>query len=263
MIRNIPILKIDSMFNKDYCKGLPLCQRFRDEMYFKNGKPNRYYSRNVPKEKQIAAGIIRLSDYNNNYDKYKSEMKKIYKGAVIRNIKKAESYGFYCHICNRLLYIPDIHEINHSMEFRQKNKMKPGYLRSIEEMGGAPIGDMKNYLPKAPDCPYHWSIFWGCFIWINGYKQGEIVTNQKMVGYINSVRRGDTVLHSMILGHGEYLKYNIMFLLHFSIIKWLLTKDKYTEGIKNLMYAGYFQGKETLQRWKKKTGFKPYYLCYE
>jgi hypothetical protein len=52
-----------------------------------------------------------------------------------------------------------------------------------------------------------------------------------------------------------------MYLLNHRTIEWLLTPDiPDYQGIKYIMYAGWFDGTEGLQKWKKRTLFQPYYL---
>ena len=53
--------------------------------------------------------------------------------------------------------------------------MNPFYLRSIEEMGGAPKVEL-NVEP--PQCELHHTSWYGVFRYLKNYKQGDIKTNK-------------------------------------------------------------------------------------
>jgi hypothetical protein len=138
--------------------------------------------------------------------------------------------------------------------------MREAYLKTVKQMGGTAKKDIPWELPE---CPKHYDIWWGAFENVHGHKQGKIQTNQKLIGYIDFRRVGNFAFYSLIMGHGEYLKFGIMYKLHFEIVGWLLgTDSEYTNGIDTLMYAGFNQGGDGLQLWKKKVCFEPCYLTY-
>jgi len=131
--------------------------------------------------------------------------------------------------------------------------MEPNYRRSIEEMGGAPA-EFKKF--KNAKCPAHWLYLWGIFKPEYGYKQGDIEVGQKLLGYVSLHRVGNYAQYSMILGHGDYLKYGIMYHLHFKIVDWLISCNwPEAEGIDFLWYCNW-SGGPGLRLWKKKAGFK-------
>ncbi|MDX1454550.1 MAG: hypothetical protein R3217_03755 [Gammaproteobacteria bacterium] len=193
-----------------------------------------------------------------SFDDYEKACRKISKGNAIRDAKKADKAGYYVKPFDRRMHIPDIVEINTSKEVRSGGKMKASYRRSIDEMGGAPS---KHFETEMPSCPVHYDLWWGIFEKVDGYKQGDVVTNERLLAYIDLRRLGDYGLYSMIIGHGDYLKDGVVNRLHLGVMEWLLEAGNACgEGFKSLMYAGYYQGGDGLRRWKKRFAFEPTYL---
>ena len=192
-----------------------------------------------------------------NFDSYLRKCRNRYKGNVIRDARKADKEGFICEEFDWPLYIPDVVEINHSKAVRSGGQMRPAYKRSIEEMGGSP----KEYtVPSPPKCWKHWGTSWGIFRPDPFYKQGAVRVDKKLLGYINLLRLGDIVLYSQFLGHGSYLRFGIMYHLHFHIMAMIFYQVLHYSGIKYVMYAGWNDGNEGLKLWKKKTCFEPVQL---
>jgi hypothetical protein len=145
-------------------------------------------------------------------------------------------------------------EINHSLPERQGREMSSDYKRTVEDFGGIPDHFLELESIKNNS---RYGIMFGVFRKSDGYKQGHIVTNEKLYGYINFVREGDLCLYSQILGHGDYLNRGIMYNLHYHILEWLFSDDPMTDGVKYLMYGGHFDGGESLRKWKEKLHFTP------
>jgi len=139
--------------------------------------------------------------------------------------------------------------------------MRGGYIRSIEDRGGAPD---RLHAPVVPKCPLHWSISIGVFENRPGYKQGEVVTDEKLLAYLSLRRTGDLVAYAQIMGHGDYLKDGVMIHLHHDVIEWLSRADEpLTDGIKVVMYGGQQSGGDGLKDWKRRGGFTPRDLAIE
>ena len=241
------------VYNKlDVCKNLDACKKSCEAFTNKNKD---YFNGN------IEADIIDLNDYP-SYCAFKCYVKKLYKGNTTRDAKKAQIQGYFTTTFNKSLYIPDIHEIHTSLEKRQNEPMRKSYLKSIEEMGGYPEGQLSDY-PIKINCNYHYYIHYGCFEPSMYYKQGSIETGKKLLAYIGFLRRGNVALYSMIIGHGSYLKYGIMYYLHFNLIELVYNWGKIFKDLDYIIYAGYNQGTDGLKLWKKKAGFKPARLYYE
>ena len=85
---------------------------------------------------RIQAAVIDLDGLD--IDIYRSQVRHKYKGNSVREAAKAERSGFYVRIFPRELFIPDIHDVNHSLEVRCGRPMGVSYQRNIEELGGFP-----------------------------------------------------------------------------------------------------------------------------
>lgn len=209
------------------------------------------------KDLKYRSAVIDLDKFR-GYVEYESLVKQSGKGARIRQRNKAARNGFHCKPFHWRLHIPDIHEINTSTDVRSGGVMRGSYLKSVDEMGGAPT---RAYSVAKYNCMKHWAQPWGVFEPCLGYMQGNQITNEKLVGYIFLKRFGEFLLYSVILGHYDYLPQGIMILLHHEVMKWVL--DSYApevEGVKMVMYAGYDQGTEGLRDWKRREGFEPYLI---
>jgi hypothetical protein len=133
--------------------------------------------------------------------------------------------------------------------------MSSQYLKTIEDMGGIPD---RFYEFNNPLNYRFWTITFGVFLPYTNWKQGDLITNQKLVGYLTVRRYGDLIYYPQILGHGEHLECGIMALMHFEVIKILnSTLSKYSDGVKVLMYTAMNTPSLGLSTWKKRAGFKP------
>lgn len=136
--------------------------------------------------------------------------------------------------------------------------MRPAYLKSVEEMGGAPT---RRYDVSPPVCVNHWSQGFGVFQHEPGYMQGNQLVNERLIGYVTMGRNGDILLYSVIFGHGDHLDMGVMYLLHFDIVKWVSENlAGQTKGLKYIMYGGVQNGGAGLWQWKRTVGFKPIQL---
>ncbi|TCO80310.1 hypothetical protein EV699_11588 [Plasticicumulans lactativorans] len=178
------------------------------------------------------------------------------KGERLREKRKAISQGYYVKQYASRLFIPDICDINHSKPERSGGAMRGAYLRSVEEMGGAP---KVRYEVKRPACPYHWGLTFGTFISDPGHMQGSVQVDERLVAYISLRRIGDLVIYSQILGHGDHLKQGVLVLLHHEVIQWVSEqRDDLTRGLRFIMYGGAQNGGEFLFNWKRRSGFTPH-----
>ena len=246
-------LLFNSFFSNNLCSKSENCLKM--EEIFNVKLVGRYIYTDKPFKNQIVSAVLNLPNSINYYIK---NMRSIHKGNAVRTVQKAIKLGYFCERFNEKTFISDIIEIHHSKEERQGRKMDSHYLINLDEMGGYP----KIYFkPNVPKCNYHWHTIFGVFLKINGYKQGEIITNKQLIGYVSLERNGELLLYSRIIGHGDHLKNGIMYLLNQEIIRWIIDgKSQVTDGIKYIMYAGWNDGTAGLKMWKKRTLFKPYYL---
>lgn len=174
------------------------------------------------------------SDYIQKYDNIAcAELsEKTTLNSTGRNLRnKALRLGYTCRYVsyeerNTLLY--DIHEINTSTMYRQGKIMKDAYLEYPKAMSG-------NFT-----CNNHYSCWYGVF------------KDTKMVGYIVGAYCGNMVAFSMILGHADYLKDGIMYMLSEYVMKYshALSLSDYC------IYSRWSDGTDGLRTFKHNLGFK-------
>lgn len=239
-----------------FCIKSKLCKKMTSNILSR--LTGRYISDGATTEKRVIVAHVDLRDLT--WESYLSKTRKKSKGAALRQSRKADREELWVAPFTRKTYIPDIVDINHSMPTRTGRPMREAYLKSVKEMGGPAKRDVQWSLP---DCPEHYDIWWGAFKSEPGHLQGKIQTDQRLVGYVDFRRVGNLAFYSLILGHGEYLKFGIMYKIHFEIMEWILTSGlDHASGIETLMYAGFNQGGDGLIQWKKKVCFEPCYLAY-
>jgi hypothetical protein len=163
--------------------------------------------------------------------------------------------GYLVEQINFSSFIGDIVEINTSKEVRSGGPMRKAYLETVEQRGGY----LKAFKPPPPVlCYKHSYIDFGIFRYEPGRMQGDVVVDKRLYGYIGLICLGDYSLFSMIIGHGDFLKDDIMPLLAIEVIRYLKenTEAKYLE------YGQEKSGAVGLQMWKKMMLFKPTKLIW-
>ncbi len=181
------------------------------------------------------------------------------RGRVNREIERARRNGYYVRTFPYALHIPDIVAIHHSKPIRNQRPMTANYLKTVDQMGGAPTAPVDE---ASPPCPHHHWESWGVFQPLPGYRQGAVVTGEKLVGYIRLRRSGNTAWYNKIMGHGDHLGQGIMYLLHFELLRHLL--ETRPAGLRHLIYHQYRNPRgDTLFDWKRKVLFDPRWAIYE
>lgn len=242
---------VNLLVGSDACAHIEKCINWKAT--FQRRMIGNYISTEKNSSKLVPA-IIDLSHYE-DFDSYLATAKKVHKGAAMRQTKKAVKAGYFCELFEWSNYIPDVVEINTSKQQRSGGIMKEAYLRSVEEMGGAPT-NFRNSSEIL--CPLHNTYCWGIFAPIMGYRQGDIVTNQKLLGYIKFKRNGNLATYTTILGHGEFLQFGIMHELHFRVLAWVLNREmSNSESLDYILYGAIDSGGSGLQQWKKRALFEP------
>jgi hypothetical protein len=197
--------------------------------------------------------VIDLNELR-DFESWELKIKKFEGGNKTRAKNKARRLGYFAKNFPWKLHIPDIYDVNVSMSHRSGGAMRGSYRRSIDEMGGAPD---RHYSVTMPSDLIHWSITFGVFLPMEGHQQGDIIVNEKLVGYVSLRRVGDIACYSTILGHGEHLNNGAMILLHHEIAHWLGRIDnKYSNDLRYLMYGAVGSGGDGLRQWKKCGGFR-------
>lgn len=241
-----------------WCANLPSCGRFVNN--FRERLFNKYIGAGKAFDDQIVSAWLDLR--GRNYEEYKDAVRRSHKGSALRHARKSDRKGLVVQRFARETFIPDIVEIHHSKERRCGRPMDKHYLKSVEEMGGAPE---ELIHPASPACSAHADYYWGVFEPKEGHMQGKARVDKKLVAYINLRRCGNFALYSRIIGHGDYLRHGAMYRLHFAIVEWALDgANPHSRGLEHIIYAGYYQGVEGLRQWKRKVLFdKGLLVCDE
>lgn len=257
-MEQFPTSIIDLQIGQYGCTSGDNCNKYKNNLL--NRLVGRYISLDQPFEGQLASAIIDLKDFN--YEDYEAKVKAFKsgknRGEFLRRSRKADQAGYYSKMFEWKNFLPDVVEINHSKEVRSGGEMRGSYLKTLDEMGGAPT----KFIPlREPKCRVHNTYCWGIFKEDPGYKQGEIETNEKLLGYIKFKRNGNFATYTQILGHGDYLRDGIMNRLHLAVMEWVGSNLKSTlEGLEYVMYGPLISGGPGLQEWKKRSLFEGTYF---
>lgn len=235
-------------FNTNMCLGI--CSALQ-ELKIKKNLSNYIYIDDVTETLKWTPAVIERSNIL-DFGKWLTDVNKTYNRRYLMNRSKSKGYSFK--EFNPKLFIPDIWEINNSTELRSGGSMRGSYLKSIEELGGAPD---RMYLPISPKCKLHWSKTFGIFAPDPGYFQGNQTVNERLLAYISIRRIGDIALYTQVMGHKDYLNDGIMYHLHFEIVRLLSTENNDWNSLIVLMYGGVGNGGKSLWQWKNKVGFAP------
>lgn len=258
---DVPVSNSAPPVAMDSVKGLEISLRmegreppYNREMIFTTFQ--RYFS--IPDadwyEPKVVPAVITLDEIA-DYENWVRATKKSVGDNAFRNERKALQRGYFAEIFDRRTFIPDIHAINTSMPVRSGQPIRAAYQRSVEELGGLPS---RYFTPQFPKDECYWSLMFGAFKSVPGWRQGEVVTDKKLVGYISVRRIGEMIVYPQLLGHGDFLEDGIMVLIHFHILRWLKSAgDAYAATAKALMYTNADTPNEGLRNWKKRAGFKP------
>lgn len=175
--------------------------------------------------------------------------------AVKQNVKHARKAGLVFHQFEWKNHLVDIVDINTSTPVRQGRPMGASYSQTVEQRGGLP----STILPIAePPCPVHWGLAFGVFRPESGHKQGDLVVNERLLGYCWTRRAGNLAMTSMVLGHDAHLRLGTMHLLFVELGAWMIRgEQREAKGIEAFLYGQWSSGQQTLQDWKRRLGFLP------
>ena len=183
--------------------------------------------------------VIDLQLYEKQYEKYSNSLSK----NVIRDIKKSKKNKFYFKKFNFNLHIADFLEINRSQN-QKKSKINDWYLKNEDFFDGSHTSNKHIWEDQL-----HYGQWYGIFKYYKNYKQGNIITNEKLFGYCKLLVDGEMASIGLVWAHAEHLKSGIMFHLITSIVEECM-KNK---NIKYLVYYGWGQ----YPVWKKRMLFTP------
>lgn len=140
---------------------------------------------------------------------------------------RAQRLGYRFDAVDNSKFSDDIYAINTSLPVRQGRPMADGYTRRIER------GPLPVYL-----CERHRTHTYGVL-------QGE-----RLRAYLTLHRCGDLALVSMILGHGDHLRDDIMYLLFAGVVE----RHAGTGGF--FYYNRHDSGTDGLVYFKERLGFR-------
>lgn len=140
---------------------------------------------------------------------------------------RCERLGYRFSLVDYSQHAHDIHDINTSKPERQGRPMSEGYRRYVE----------RSQLPDYP-CAVHRTITYG------------VLYGPRLVAYLTLHRAGELALVSQILGHGDHLADDIMYLLSAGLID----DQAGTGGI--LYYNLHSSGQDGLRYYKERVGFR-------
>lgn len=144
-----------------------------------------------------------------------------------KRANRARRLGYECGQFERADFQDDIHCINTSMPERQGRPMAPSY-REFQAF---------EPLPDYP-CPRHRIEAWGVF------------RKDELVAYLMLYVSGDLAMVSQILGHGDHLENDVMYLL-------VLEALRHQPLPLTVFYNRHDSGTDGLRFFKERLGFQP------
>jgi hypothetical protein len=159
----------------------------------------------------------------------------------LASVNGKNSAAYFSRRCAKLGYtfqsfnpnneIEAIFEINTSSTERQGREMDESYKQLVAEWPNDEVNK-----------------------WLGIYsKEG------KLVAYVWTYVVGEMVLINRILGHGDYLKENVMYLLMASVVSTFVNDNQ----INFIMYDTFGKFENGLVMFKKRIGFKPYTVNFK
>jgi hypothetical protein len=139
---------------------------------------------------------------------------------------RCERMGYRFAEVDYSLYADDMYAINTSLPTRQGRPMSDGYLHRVE----------RGKLPDYP-CAAHRTITYG------------VLSGRTLVAYMTLHRSSELAMVSMILGHGDRLRDDVMYLLFAGMVD-----DQAGHG-GILYYNRWDSGREGLRFYKTRVGF--------
>lgn len=139
----------------------------------------------------------------------------------------SERLGYQFAEIDRARYSDDIFKINTSLATRQGRPMSAGYLEHRQQ-GSLPVYDCERHAIRA---------------------YGVLAPRLNLVAYMTLYRINEIALISMILGHGDHLASDIMYLLFAGMI------EQQAELGGWLYYNLWDSGTDGLRYYKEKVGF--------
>jgi hypothetical protein len=145
-----------------------------------------------------------------------------------KRANRAANLGYRFAEIERERYDEDIFQINTSLDVRQGRPMGHGYRERSHFLP----------LPEYP-CTRH------------AIRTFGVLSGRRLVSYLWLYRSGELALVSSILGHGEYLHHDVMYLLFQGVVESEAEHGGY------LVYNRHDSGTDGLRYFKERLGFQP------
>lgn len=178
--------------------------------------------------------VIDLSDHNNSFLEYYDCLSK----NVKRDVKKSKKKRYYFKEYNFNHNINDFVNINLS-----KKKVNPWYYNPKEFFEGSHSGSTHYWEDEA-----HYSQWYGIFKYYKHYKQGCLITNERLFAYCKIAYDGELATVHLIFGHENSLRDGIMSHLLVSIIEECFKNQ-------NIKYVVYGSWSKNSFKWKSRFLF--------
>lgn len=249
------LVAVDLLATDHRCAGSPQCATYINQ--FQNRMIGRYVRAGSDDDLPVRSAVIDLRELD--FVEYMDAVKRVHKGAAVRHAHKADRLDLVCRQFVWRNRIPDIVEINNSKDVRCGGPMTRAYRRSIDELGGAPTTFAQLVVPA---CYLHCCYCWGIFLPRVGHRQGNLPIDDQLIAYIKVKRQGNLGIYTSILGHGDFLRFGIMYRLHFAVMQWIARERDHgvLTGLEHLMYGADESGGPGLRQWKKRCRFQGRYL---
>jgi hypothetical protein len=183
-------------------------------------------------------GFLKLKKYNISLlpiDQFSKEED------YLASVNGKNSAAYFSRRCSKMGYafrafnpndqIDAIYEINTSSTERQGREMDESYKVKVNDW---PSDEVNQWF-------------------------GIFTAEGKLVAYVWTYYVGEMVLINRILGHGDYLKDNVMYLIMTSVVSKCVKSDE----INFVMYDTFGKVENGLVMFKKRIGFKPYTVNFK
>ena len=224
----------------------PHCRELIDTWLWYTAKYKQVGARHDLSVFKPTATILDLDQFS-DFDAFAKAASRASDGNVNRAVKKAARGGYVSRRIPRGSYDLSIEKIRSSKRFRSGGPVLNAFFN-------ARAGLTDRVWPyQAPACNEHWIIEWAVF--------PPADRGASPVAHAAFQRVGNMARVMVFMGHGDFLAEDVVKLLTFDVIVWLLTRDD--PAVRNLRYFFYGaaeHGNYGLFKWKRRMQFKPHIL---
>ena len=194
-------------------------------LYFmKRGELYGYLARSGAPPEEVA--YLDLNEYA-SYNDYVAQCRRVLKGNAVRDALKAERKGYFTKFFNKTTFLPDIVAVDTSAPERQGLPLPAYRLKTVEERGGYP----QSFEPEVPPTQsFTWIRYFGIFRGQPGHRQGQVVVDEQLAGYLILRRCADFATYTTLFGHARYLSDGIVYKMHLDLVRLLLDQRQAGEN---------------------------------